>query len=107
MSRAVNGTAMQITCSVGRARFVISLFSDTAQRKFRGKWQPKLEGFDVALGHRFPERQASHPCPLRRPIGDLLSLSAKTRNKSTTNCKVGDLEGFPKTFLDLETYTRP
>ena len=28
-------------------------------------------------------------------------------NKSTSVCKVGDLEGFPKAFLDLETYTRP
>jgi hypothetical protein len=27
-------------------------------------------------------------------------------NKSTTICKVGDLEAFPKAFLDLETYTR-
>ena len=26
-------------------------------------------------------------------------------NKSTTICNVGDLEGFPKAFLDLETYT--
>ena len=28
-------------------------------------------------------------------------------NKSTTICKVGDLEVFPKAFLNLETYTRP
>jgi len=27
-------------------------------------------------------------------------------NKSATICKVVDLEGFPKAFLDLETYTR-
>jgi len=27
-------------------------------------------------------------------------------NKSTTICKVGDLEVSPKAFLDLETYTR-
>ena len=28
-------------------------------------------------------------------------------DKSTTVCKVGDLEVFPKAFLDLETYARP
>jgi hypothetical protein len=26
----------------------------TRQRKFQGKWQPKLEAFDVALSRRFP-----------------------------------------------------
>ena len=50
---------------------------------------------------------------LRRPIGTFYLLSAKLvihnsdLNKSTTICKVGDLEVFPKAFLDLETYTRP
>jgi hypothetical protein len=33
------------------------------QHKFQGKWPPKLEAFDAALSHRFPERQASYPSP--------------------------------------------
>jgi hypothetical protein len=33
----------------------------TAQRKFQGKWPPKLEAFDVALSRRFPRRQVSRP----------------------------------------------
>jgi hypothetical protein len=33
---------------------ISALNAFTGQRKFQGKWQPKLEGFDVALGRRFP-----------------------------------------------------
>src|SRR5271156_1206665 len=48
---------------------------------------------------------------LRRAIGTFYLLAPKLvfhnsdLNKSTTVCKVGDLEGFPKAFLDLGTYT--
>ena len=44
---------------------------------------------------------------LRRRIGTFYLLAHSDLNKSTTVCKVGDLEVFPKAFLDLETYTRP
>jgi hypothetical protein len=50
---------------------------------------------------------------MRRPIGTFYLLAQKlvfhnsNLNKSTTIYKVGDLEAFPKAFLDLETYTRP
>jgi hypothetical protein len=48
---------------------------------------------------------------VRRLIGTFYLLAPKLvfhnsdLNKSTTVCNVEDLEGFPKAFLDLETYT--
>ena len=35
----------------------------TAQRKFQGKWQSKLEAFDVALSHRFPRTPSQATLP--------------------------------------------
>src|SRR2546423_11260665 len=48
-----------LVCSLKLVRF-------TAQRKFQGKWQPKLEGFDVALGRRFSQNaKPVTPCQAR------------------------------------------
>jgi galacturan 1,4-alpha-galacturonidase len=43
----------------------VAFINFTAQRKFQGKWQPKLEGFDVALGRRFSPRTPSQSPPAR------------------------------------------
>src|SRR5436305_270678 len=39
----------------------------TAQRKFQGKWQPKLEAFDVALSRRFLRTPSQSPQPRHGP----------------------------------------
>jgi hypothetical protein len=47
--------------------FISGCVHFTAQRKFQGKWQPKLEAFDVALSRRLLRTPRKGHGPLGKP----------------------------------------
>ena len=66
----------------------------TAQRKFQGKWQPKLEAFDVALSPPFSQDAKPVTAAQARPLASLTSIPTRVGPKLTSKAPDAKI-GFP------------